>query len=207
MTKQNTALIAVVIAGLLTISIRLIPYEHRLPNFAPAGALFLFVGAHLRPRLWALPFGLLAGIDLYFLGVNHWDPSPFAYAGYSVYLLLGWRLSRARSIAGIGVATMAGGVSFFLLTNFGVWLQHVLNPEVFVGAPFQFPPTLAGLVECYTAALPFFRGTLLGDLGFTTAFFCMPWLLSAPQSGHLPAANSAKLASDEAASRAAASKR
>jgi hypothetical protein len=42
---------------------------------------------------------------------------------------------------------------------------------MYVGAPFQFPPTFAGLIECYTVALPFYRGTIIADLVFTVAFF------------------------------------
>ncbi len=167
------ALMIVGVAAVLILVIRLIPYEFRMPNFVPAGALFLFAGARLKPGpLWLLPFGLLAGIDLYFLGVKNWDPSPFTYAAYLVYLLLGWSLlRRSESPMPIGAAPVAGSIVFFLLTNFGVWLQHVVKPEMFVGAPFQFPPTFAGLVECYNVALPFYRGTIIADLIFTVAFF------------------------------------
>jgi hypothetical protein len=166
------ALIIVGVAALLVLVIRFIPYEYRMPNFVPAGALFLFAGARLKPGpVWLLPFGLLAGIDLYFLGVRHWDPSPFTFISYGIYLLLGWRLlSRSESPVRIGLIPIAGSVIFFLLTNFGVWLQHAVKPEMYVGAPFQFPPTFAGLIECYTVALPFARGTIVADLIFTVAF-------------------------------------
>ncbi len=47
---------------------------------------------------------------------------------------------------------------FFLVTNFGVWL---------IG----YPHTLAGLISCYTLAIPFFGNTILGDMAFTGALF------------------------------------
>lgn len=167
------ALMIIGVAAVLVLVIRFIPYEHRMPNFVPVGALFLFAGARLKPGpLWLLPFGLLAGIDLYFLGVRNWDPSPFTYVSYAVYLALGWwLLSRSESPVRIGAAPIVGSIVFFLLTNFGVWLQHAMKPEMFVGAPFQFPPTFAGLLACYEAALPFYRGTIIADLIFTAAFF------------------------------------
>jgi hypothetical protein len=34
-----------------------------------------------------------------------------------------------------------------------------------------YPKTLQGLVECYSMALPFYRGTLVSDLIFTGVFF------------------------------------
>jgi len=43
---------------------------------------------------------------------------------------------------------------FFVLTNFGVWLMG-------------YPLTFAGLVSCYTLAIPFFAYTIMGDLFFT----------------------------------------
>jgi len=34
-----------------------------------------------------------------------------------------------------------------------------------------YPMTGAGLVECFTAAIPFFRNSVAGDLVYTTALF------------------------------------
>ena len=56
--------------------------------------------------------------------------------------------------------TLAGSVLFFVWTNFGVWAFWNL-----------YPHTLEGLVACYTAAIPFFRNTLLGDVVYSTALF------------------------------------
>jgi len=35
----------------------------------------------------------------------------------------------------------------------------------------MYPKTLAGLMTCYTLALPFFQPSLLGDLLFTAGMF------------------------------------
>jgi hypothetical protein len=51
---------------------------------------------------------------------------------------------------------------FFLVTNLFVWLG--------VPAPL-YPMTAAGLAECYTAALPFFGQTLLGDMFYAGILF------------------------------------
>jgi hypothetical protein len=61
---------------------------------------------------------------------------------------MGWR-----------IATVIGApVGFFVLSNLGVWAAGGSLP----GAP-SYPHTVSGLAECFAAALPFFRGTLIGD--------------------------------------------
>jgi hypothetical protein len=60
----------------------------------------------------------------------------------------------------IGLAAVAGSVSFFIITNFGMWL--------FSGF---YPLTPAGLAACYVAAIPFFQNTLAGDLFYATLLF------------------------------------
>ena len=49
---------------------------------------------------------------------------------------------------------------FFLITNFSTW---------FFGA--MYPHTLAGLVTCYIAALPFFGYTSIGNPFYSAFFF------------------------------------
>ena len=192
------ALLIVGVAAILILVIRLIPYEHRLPNFVPAGALFIFAGARLKPGpLWLLPFGLLAGIDLYFFGAKHWDPSPFTYVSYLIYMLLGWwMLRRSESPARIGAVPVVGSIVFFLVTNFGVWLQHVIDPDKFVGALFQYSPNFAGLMHCYKEALPFYRGTIIADLIFTVVFFATHAVFARawfPAERVVPAASSSEI--------------
>jgi hypothetical protein len=51
-------------------------------------------------------------------------------------------------------------ILFFVITNFGVWAMGHLYP--------QMP---AGLVDCYVAAIPFFRNTLLSNLLYSALLF------------------------------------
>jgi hypothetical protein len=51
-------------------------------------------------------------------------------------------------------------VVFFIVSNFGVWAWWNL-----------YPHTPEGLWACYTAAIPFFRNTLLGDATYSTVLF------------------------------------
>jgi MFS family permease len=87
-----------------------------------------------------------------------------ASLGYAVSLaltgLLGWWLRRSPGSTRIIGASVAGSLLFFLVTNFGVWAVGEL-----------YPLTTAGLWQCYVAAVPFFRGTLLGDLVYAAVLF------------------------------------
>jgi hypothetical protein len=60
------------------------------------------------------------------------------------------------------LAALLGSIQFFVITNFGFW---VINDEVF------YPHTWQGLVKCFTMALPFFGGTLAGDLFYSLVLF------------------------------------
>ena len=55
----------------------------------------------------------------------------------------------------------------FLVSNFATWLFQNM-----------YPKTLAGLVQCYTLAIPFFRGTFASDLIYTPILFSVPYALS-----------------------------
>lgn len=51
-------------------------------------------------------------------------------------------------------------VSFFIISNFGVWLVAGL-----------YPRNWAGFITCFEMALPFFRGQWVGDLVYTAIVF------------------------------------
>jgi hypothetical protein len=60
----------------------------------------------------------------------------------------------------VPTASLISSLAFFLITNFAVWAFFS-----------WYPHTFAGLVSCFTLALPFFRNTLLGDLVYSGIFF------------------------------------
>jgi Family of unknown function (DUF6580) len=59
--------------------------------------------------------------------------------------------------------SVAGAVLFFVVSNLGVWALGIFFPI--------YPMTLAGLLECYVAAIPFFWNTLLSDLLYAAVLF------------------------------------
>lgn len=48
----------------------------------------------------------------------------------------------------------------FGVTNLAVWAAGSL-----------YPRTLAGLIMCYSAAIPFFRNSLIGDVAYAATLF------------------------------------
>jgi hypothetical protein len=83
-------------------------------------------------------------------------------------VLLGSVLIKGFSVVRIGVASLTASASFFLISNFAVWLVW----------RDMYPKTFNGLMACYVAGLPFFRSAVVSDLLFTAAFFGIGYLAS-----------------------------
>ena len=136
---------------------RLLPHP---PNFAPVAAIGLFAGAHSSRRAgWLVPFAALLASDAV-IGFYHPVSMVWNYLAFAACLLIGsgW-LARTRSLARICGAVLSSSLAFFALSNFGMWASG------------YYPRTAAGLVECYTAALPFFRNTFASDVLYSAALF------------------------------------
>lgn len=136
---------------------RLLPHP---PNVTPVAAMALLGGAYLGTgAAFVFPLAALLLSDL-FLGLH--STLPFVYAGFVLTTFLGTRLRADRGAGRVAAFALAGSVAFFLVTNFGVWLTAGL-----------YPRDAAGLGACFTAALPFLRNSLAGDLFFTAVLFGM----------------------------------
>jgi ABC-type transport system involved in cytochrome c biogenesis permease subunit len=136
---------------------RLLPHP---PNFAPVAAIGLFAGAHTSRRAgWLVPFAALLASDA-LLGFYSPVGMLWNYLAFAACLLLGSGfLARRRSALRLGGAVLTSSVAFFAISNFGMWASG------------YYPRTLAGLVECYVAALPFFRNTLASDVLYSAVLF------------------------------------
>ena len=136
-------------------------------NFAPVGAISLFAGARLRGwQAYALPILLMAATDPFLGGYSF--ATPFVYASFLINVWIGSRLRNTESPLKIGAAALIGSLQFFFLSNIAMWVA----PNGLYGHSF------AGLVKCFTLAIPFFRNTLLSDLAFTVLFFGLHFVLS-----------------------------
>lgn len=143
---------------------RVIPHGD-WPNVAPIAAVALFAGWLIRNRWLALaaPLGAMLVSDV-FIGGYHIAVMVVVYASLGVPVLWGrWMGDGRRTPVLLGraaVGVLTGSIVFFLATNFAHW--------VFMGS---YDRTFAGLIECYAAALPFFKYTAGGDLAFAMVLF------------------------------------
>jgi hypothetical protein len=176
----------------LAIAVRFLPFAGPLKalphawHFTPLAASLLYFGARGSRRQMWVPVVLLAATDvvltkyLYAYALS-WDVLV-TWAWYAAILWLGTRLRANAGIWRVVGAALASSVSFFLISNFTVW-------AVWSGT---YPKTLSGLMMCYAAGLPFFRGTLESDLFFSVAMFQIPvWIETLAgkfRSGDHPAA-------------------
>ena len=172
MSKGQTVL---VIAALVAVGVigRLVPH---MPNFAPVTATALFCGAYMTRRqsfaalaavllvsdymlLYIKPYGGTS-FDTLYMPWQLWHSTlPYIYASFAISAAVGWWVKSRRSSGYVVAAALLCSVQFFLISNAGVW------------AAGMYDRGLDGLMQSYTMALPFFRGTALGDLFYASIFF------------------------------------
>jgi hypothetical protein len=167
LSSRNKLLIitAIIVFGVIA---RLLPH---FPNFAPMGALALFAVAFYKRKYLALVIPGLAWwlSDLYLNNMIYNSADGFtlftADQFFSLFALiliviLGKLLFKKVNAPNVMIGSLSASLIFFVVSNLGVWMQGIL-----------YPKTVQGLVECYSMALPFYRGTLVSDLIFTGVFF------------------------------------
>ena len=170
----------VVLVGMILVAAasRLIPHP---PNFASITAVALFAGAYFSSKRLAF-LAPLAALFLSDLALGLYYHMEVVYLSFALVVCIGFWLQRRRRALPIAGAALAGSILFFVVTNFGVWAFGSL-----------YPKTMAGLMTCYVAAIPFFQNTLLGDALYTAVLFGGFALAESrfPRLGE-PAVNSAK---------------
>jgi hypothetical protein len=140
-------------------------------NFTAVGAGLLFFGARRPLREMALPLLALVATDYYLTTVfYHYAFHTSAYlvtwAWYAAVIILGRiLLHRQVSVTRVIVAPVIASTSFFLISNYAVWIGSLM-----------YPHTMAGLTACYAAALPFYRNDLLSTTLLTGLAFGLPAL-------------------------------
>jgi len=134
---------------------RLFPHP---PNFAPIAAIALFGGTYFTNKKLAFIIPLTAlFISDAIIGFHYLVPA--VYVSFALIVLIGMSV-RVVKVKNLFFASVSASVLFFVLTNLAEWAFGVMY--------FKTP---AGLAMCFTAAVPFFHYTLLGDLCFVSILF------------------------------------
>src|SRR5262245_58774526 len=121
-------------------------------NFVPMGALAIYAGSRL-PRRWAwlVPVAAMVLSDLVIdYGTQRPELTRWGiYATFAATTLMGPVANRPRfrpwSLAALSVSA---STLFWVTSNLATWADGLL-----------YPPTFAGLVQCFSMAIPFYPNT------------------------------------------------
>jgi hypothetical protein len=131
-------------------------------NFTPVAAVGMLAAWHFRAWWQAalVPVAVMGISNLVLPAYSHPGVMAAVYVAFLLPTVSGRLLRGRRSALALGASCFASAVVFFALSNLAHW--WFLN---------QYAHTFAGLVECYVAALPFFKWTLYGDLTYGFGLF------------------------------------
>jgi hypothetical protein len=139
------------------------------PNFTAIGALAV-ISAMVAPRAvyaFLLTWGALLLGDVLlsqFRDSTGWSPAISSYLGWGLVVGLGLVVRSRPAFWKTALASLLGGLAFFVFSNGAVWLKSAMSG----GA---YSADLAGLLECYTLAIPFYRTMLMGDFIYVPLFY------------------------------------
>lgn len=150
---MNKKKIAVVVGLIIAVvAMRLLFNEMKWFNIFPIAALGIFIGSTFKNK--QTPFLILMGAmvltDVAFALFVPEMAAPLTwalflkYAAVGLVVLMGTKLNPAKMGRALGF-TLGGTLVFWIVSNFGVW------------AAGYYGFSWAGLVECYTAAIPFYQ--------------------------------------------------
>ena len=149
---------------------RLAPHPY---NFTPIGAMALFGGCYVSNKRLAfiIPLGAMLMSDILLQLLHSTGLQAFAltsgfhpgmiwvYGSFALITCLGFLLRGREQRQTIMVASLVGSILFFIITNFGQW------------ATGYYGYTGDALTKSFIMGIPFFSGTLMGDLFYNLALF------------------------------------
>ncbi len=156
---------------LVAVFSRLMPHPGWL-NFTAVGGALLYFGARRNWREMLAPLAALMATDFVLTSFVyhysfHWMDYAPTWIWYVAAMALGRILLSARTtVPRFAAAVVLGPTSFFVVSNFAVWLASGL-----------YPPTPDGLSACFAAALPFYRNDLLSTTVVAGLAFGVPVLV------------------------------
>ena len=168
MKKINLTYIGVIALILFASFTRIIPH---MPNFSPIGAMALFGGAYLSNKYYAFIIPILSlwlsDIIINNFILNYYDQFTWFYPGFiwqyasfGIIILMGYFLLKKITLKKVLMTSIGSSLIFFVITNFGVWASGSM-----------YPLNVNGLISCFVLAIPFYKGTLLGFLFYSSFLF------------------------------------
>lgn len=153
---KSRLLLGILLVAFATL-MRVVPHPW---NLTPVGAVALFSGACFDRKRWSffVPLGAMFIGDTF---IGYHSLMPVIYATFALIVCIGFMLrERRNSPAAVFAGALASSTIFYLVTNFAVWKMLGTYPE-----------TLAGLVACYVAGIPYYGTMLAGDVLYSALLF------------------------------------
>ena len=136
---------------------RLIPHP---PNFTPIIAVAIVSGYFFKNLNLSI-LTLLIAMLISDLFIGFYENMIFVYVSLLIITFTFYKISNKINFKNLFVYGFAGSLIFFIISNFGVW---ALGSPGLDNLPYE--KSLAGLIECYIFAIPFFGNTFLSTLIF-----------------------------------------
>lgn len=146
---------------------RLIPHP---PNFTPIISLALMSGYVFRNISVSLTVLFITMLITDFF-IGFYLNMIFVYIAISIICFFSFKKIKKINYKNLYIYSVIGSLSFFIITNFGVWLLSDM-----------YVKNLNGLFSCYFLALPFFTNTLISTLFFSYLSLYFLRLSSAKQN-------------------------
>ena len=131
---------------------RLIPHP---PNFTPIIAVAIVSGYFFKNLNLSI-LTLLIAMLISDLFIGFYENMIFVYVSLLIITFTFYKISNKINFKNLFVYGFAVSLIFFIISNFGVW---ALGSPGLDNLPYE--KSLAGLIECYIFAIPFFGNTFL----------------------------------------------
>lgn len=148
---KNRRLLAVLFLLAFAAISRFLPHP---PNFSPVTAMVFLSGVLLSHRLAAIALPLFF-IFLTDLVIGFYPGQWMVYVAYISVGAIGMLQAGSTSKARYAGTILSSALAFFVVSNLGVWMTGTL-----------YTKDWAGLVSCFTMAIPFFPSTLVSHILF-----------------------------------------
>lgn len=165
-TQKNNIRFGVLSTAIMVAALsRLIPHPS---NFTAIGAMALFGGCYFSDKRIAYVVTVLAlflsDVILNSFIYNHTFTLTYSgflwiYASFILTVVMGTFIKKV-SIGNVLLMGILAALLHWVISDFGVWMGSSLYTKNF-----------AGITECYTAALPYLRNMLLGNILFSALMF------------------------------------
>lgn len=169
--KSNTRVLVLLLFIIVVIGLRMLaplsPDFKLFANFSGLGAVAIFSGSYFKNKFsgYVLPILVLLLSDLglaLMMGESYvfYPGWYYTYIAFALMVLAAQILVKKVSVANVFVATLAGVLIHWIVSDFGMWIGFD-----------TYPKTLAGFWQCLVAAIPFELKFLYGTLVYSAIMF------------------------------------